>query len=124
MLKVYYDPLNGHAVPDAIVPIYVQGIIGALATEEGKQGDVTRTISTGLIIDELRLQILLDKLNPEDLVVIYNDEELHFTNYAVPAEDDRWIPGMFEYTDDLVSRVLRAQCNRSKKAKQALEAPQ
>lgn len=115
MLTVRYDPFHGQAIADAVVPIFVQGMLHTLKTE----GGYGYCIGTALILDELRLQILKGNLKPEDLVVLYNGDELHFTDFAVPTKEDRWPRGMFEYTDDLVTRIVMAQCEKSKRKREA-----
>ena len=100
MIKVTYDPYYGAAVPDARAEIMVNEWV------MHKQVEVV--ISSGLVVDWLRVAICEKKLNVKDIELYYKPKEGDLVKLTI-QENGRltnWPVGFHDYELHALERLI------------------
>ena len=99
-LVVVYDPVNGESVPDGKIYAWVKEKI---VLAETQTSSMTLTVSSSLIIEEIRALIAEDAISNNDITFIFRGEEIH------PEIDGGlayWPGGFCDIYDNILERLL------------------
>jgi len=95
MISVNYDPIYGHAIADGHVERQV---------EEWLRNDfVTVEVSTENVIHQLRLQVKMHRLMPEDLQIWYKDKMIRVDR---EGNLERWPDGFCDTITNITESLI------------------
>jgi hypothetical protein len=99
MIKIIYDPYNGHTLPDKNIDEYVHNIIPYVVNSI----DLELVIGSELIISRLQLAILTQEIPTDQIQVWFENELLSHNEYGV---FNKYPPGFCDTNVHLCETIL------------------
>jgi len=106
MLTITYDPDFKGCVPDGRVEEVVDNIIAY----KDQRSEVI--VSNQTVIEELRLRICKDEISHEDIVFMFDDEEIHVNEYGAGLSG--YPKGFLSAHLNRVTEILRCASDKRK----------
>lgn len=107
MIVIQYDPINGKAIPDGGVPLYVDAALATAREFNPDNPELYLLVGSHLIIDEFRLRIVRDELPHNHVLFKFigwdnNEYEITCNEYGKLSE---WPKDFCDQTSNILMAI-------------------